>query len=160
MGTFLARWLFLRSPTTRHRQARHRKVRGLCFVSRYDYHHLYNTAAWKQARSAQLSAHPLCRMHLELGHTVPATVADHIKAHRGDLGLFLDRGNLQSLCKACHDGHKQAQEHNPGGVLRGAGLNGKPLDLAHPWHRPLPAPLGGGENSGGDQHPTDRKSVV
>ena len=48
-------------------------MRGLCFVSRSDYHHLYNTAAWKRARSAQLSAHPLCRMDLELGRTVPLT---------------------------------------------------------------------------------------
>ena len=74
-------------------------------------------------------------MHLELGQTVPATVADHIVAHRGDLEKFFDRGNLQSLCKPCHDGHKQAQEHNADGILRGAGLNGAPIDLAHPWHR-------------------------
>ena len=108
-----------------------------------DHHHLYNRASWRHAREAQLRVHPLCRMHLELGQTVQATVADHIVAHRGDLGKFFDRSNLQSLCKPCHDGHKQAQEHNAAGILRGAGLSGAPIDLAHPWHRRV----GGDEKS-------------
>ena len=123
---------------------------GLCFVSR-DHHHLYNTAAWRNARKAQLQAHPLCRMHLALGQTVEARVADHIRPHKGDLGLFLDRTNLQSLCKPCHDGHKQAQEHNADGVLRGAGLDGTPLDLAHPWHRPAVGE-GAGQKSAASAH--------
>ena len=101
-----------------------------------EYHHLYNKAAWRKARSAQLSAHPLCRMCAELGHVVVATIADHIVPHKGDIAKFLDRINLQSLCKRCHDSHKHAQEHNADGILRGAGVTGAPLDLAHPWHRP------------------------
>ncbi|MEY5099146.1 MAG: hypothetical protein RJA36_1865, partial [Pseudomonadota bacterium] len=80
-------------------------------------------------------------MHLQVGKTVLAGVVDHITAHRGDLSLFLDRDNLQSLCKPCHDGHKQAQEHNADGLLRGAGHDGRPLDRAHPWHA---RPAGGG----------------
>lgn len=32
-----------------------------------------------------------------------ATVLDHIKPHRGDVQLFWDRRNWQSLCKRCHD---------------------------------------------------------
>ena len=123
-----------------------------------EYHHLYNTAAWRQTRAAQLRQHPLCRMHLELGQTVEASVVDHIVAHKGDVQRFVDWSNLQSLCKACHDGHKQAQEHSPGGILRGAGLDGRPLDLAHPWHQ---ARVGwGGEVSTSPAPKTDRKSVV
>jgi len=129
-------------------------VSGLCFVSR-EHHHLYNTAAWRKARAAQLSAHPLCRMHLEQGQTVVASVADHIRAHRGNLDLFFDRKNLQSLCKTCHDSHKQAQDRNADGVLRGAGLDGRPLDLAHPWHRPVD-PQGAGEKSGAAEAQTSR----
>jgi len=98
-------------------------------------HRLYCTAAWRRLREAQLRAHPLCRMHQELGQTVMASVVDHQVPHRGDADLFLDAANLQSLCKQCHDAHKQAQEHNRDGVLRGAGLTGQPLDLAHPWHQ-------------------------
>jgi 5-methylcytosine-specific restriction endonuclease McrA len=37
-------------------------------------------------------------------------VADHIMPHRGDERLFWDEANLQCLCKACHDGVKQAAE--------------------------------------------------
>lgn len=76
-------------------------------------------------------------MHDAIGQLVPASVADHIKPHRGDRGLFFDPANLQSLCKSCHDSHKQAQEHNADGILRGAGHDGKPLDLDHPFHRPV-----------------------
>lgn len=94
-------------------------------------------------------------MHLALGQTVVASVADHIQPHRGDMALFLSEANLQSLCKPCHDGHKQAQEHTADGVLRGAGLDGTPLDLAHPWHRPVEQGRGG-QMSGGDQPQTGR----
>lgn len=41
-------------------------------------------------------------------------VTDHIKPHRGDRVLFLDRANLQCLCKQCHDGRKQAEERAAG----------------------------------------------
>lgn len=37
-------------------------------------------------------------------------VADHRLPHRGDPALFWDEGNLQCLCKACHDRDKQAAE--------------------------------------------------
>lgn len=99
-------------------------------------------------RARQLEAEPLCRMHEALKQLVQATVADHIKAHRGDEELFFDPENLQSLCKPCHDAHKQAQEHNANGILRGAGHDGRPLDLAHPWHQPMSTQgAGGGEKS-------------
>lgn len=114
--------------------ARHRKVSGLSFVSR-EHHHLYNRQAWRKLRARQLLAEPLCRMHMQIGQVVAAGVVDHVKPHKGDLDLFLDERNLQSLCKPCHDSHKQAQEHNTDGLLRGAGHDGRPLDLAHPWHQ-------------------------
>ena len=97
--------------------------------------HLYNSARWKRLRVRQLQAEPLCRMCAQLKKLVEATVVDHVKAHRGDEELFFDESNLQSLCKPCHDAHKQAQEHSANGILRGAGHDGRPLDLAHPWHQ-------------------------
>ena len=102
-------------------------------MANHQYNHLYNSRAWRKRRAAQLVEHPLCRMHADLGQVVPATVADHVIAHRGDLDLF-HHGELQSLCATCHSAHKQAQEHSADGLLRGAGLDGRPLDRAHPWH--------------------------
>lgn len=107
------------------------------------YHHLYCTAAWRRVRAGQLRRSPFCRMHEALGRTVVGTVVDHVRPHEGNLELFLAEDNLQTLCKPCHDSHKQAQEHNANGLLRGVGHNGRPLDLAHPWHR---APQGGDQN--------------
>jgi len=37
-------------------------------------------------------------------------VADHREPHRGDEALFWDIDNLQTLCKPCHDRHKQRAE--------------------------------------------------
>lgn len=108
------------------------------------HHHLYGHQ-WRKARAVHLSAHPLCRMHEQLGQTVAASVVDHIAPHRGDQALFWDRENWQSLCKQCHDAHKQAQEAS--GLLRGAGLDGRPLDLAHPWHARPTGGAGGGQKS-------------
>jgi 5-methylcytosine-specific restriction endonuclease McrA len=39
----------------------------------------------------------------------PATVADHVTPHRDDHGAFWF-GELQSLCKSCHDVKKQRIE--------------------------------------------------
>ncbi|SPA17227.1 Putative phage holin (fragment) [Cupriavidus taiwanensis] len=61
-----------------------------------------------------------------------ATVVDHVRPHRGDRRLFLDRTNLQSLCKLCHDSVKQRMEH---GQMVGCSLDGMPLDPRHHWNR-------------------------
>lgn len=94
---------------------------------------LYDRVEWKRLRLEQLRAAPFCAFCNAQGHLVPATVVDHRIPHRGDEALFFDRGNLQSLCKRCHDGAKQALEKS--GTLRGGDSNGIPLDPAHPWHR-------------------------
>lgn len=93
--------------------------------------HLYSTRHWKLIRGRQLALEPLCAYCRELGHVEPATVVDHIEPHRGDPALFYDVSNLQSLCKACHDGAKQQQEKS--GYLRGSNVQGLPLDTNHHW---------------------------
>ena len=92
---------------------------------------LYDSAAWKRRRLAQLQAHPLCAYCLALGRTVAATVADHVKPHRGNLEAFY-HGDLQSLCATCHSGAKQAEEKGSG--LRGGDVLGVPLDPRHHWN--------------------------
>lgn len=58
---------------------------------------------WRKARERYLKAHPLCIRCKEQGRLVKATVVDHIKPHRGDIGLFWDESNWQPMCKCCHD---------------------------------------------------------
>ena len=57
---------------------------------------------WQKARAGYLRAHPLC-IHCEReGRTVAANEVDHIVPHKGDMVLFWDNSNWQSLCKPCH----------------------------------------------------------
>jgi 5-methylcytosine-specific restriction endonuclease McrA len=97
------------------------------------YKHLYNTKRWQRMRYYQLSLHPLCVYCARLAKVTAASIADHIKPHRGDEDLFFDPANLQSLCKLCHDGAKQQLEKS--GQLRGCDVNGVPLDATHHWNR-------------------------
>ena len=60
-------------------------------------------ARWQRARLAHLTQEPLCRACLTTGHTTAATVVDHIRPHRGDLDLFWNAANWQSLCARCHN---------------------------------------------------------
>lgn len=100
---------------------------------RYQNQRLYKTASWRRIRSAQLARQPLCVMCARQGTVRAATVADHIKPHRGSSALFFDAGNLQSLCKAHHDSAKQSDEAR--GYSSEVGLDGWPIDDAHPANR-------------------------
>ena len=61
---------------------------------------------WDQERAAFLEVNPTCRRC-----STPATVVHHVRPHRGDMRLFWDRSNWQSLCVTCHSRHKQALEY-------------------------------------------------
>ena len=73
----------------------------------------YKLARWKKLR-LRIFARDLftCQMpgcgRIE-GDT-SQLVADHRRPHRGDEALFWDEGNIQTLCKPCHDGAKQREE--------------------------------------------------
>jgi len=56
-------------------------------------------------------------------------VADHIHPHHGDVNQFWC-GELQSLCRPCHDGRKRFAENR--GFDSGVGADGMPLDPRHP----------------------------
>ena len=70
---------------------------------------------WQKARDAWLREHPLCVMCERDGAVTAAVVVDHIIAHKGDVALFWDRGNWQSLCKRHHDREKHSVERGRGG---------------------------------------------
>lgn len=85
--------------------------------------HLYGRK-WERERLRHLSLNPLCVHCLKLKRIEAATVVDHIKPHKGDVKLFRDRNNLQSLCKHCHDSWKQRVENG----LVEVDLEGYPVD--------------------------------
>lgn len=62
-----------------------------------------------------------------------AQVVDHKKAHRGNMTLFRDPSNLQSLCATHHSGSKQKEDIH--GYNTAVGLDGWPLDPRHPVNR-------------------------
>jgi len=92
----------------------------------------YNKEVWRRRSRRQRREYPLCQMCLALGRVVPATVADHVKPHRGDWNEFLC-GPLQSLCFNCHNSKKRADEDR--GYSRELAPDGWPLDPNHPANR-------------------------
>lgn len=64
---------------------------------------------WQQARKAYLTKHPLCVECERQGLVVAATDLDHVVPHKGDMGVFWDSSNWQSLCHPCHS-RKTASE--------------------------------------------------
>ena len=72
---------------------------------------LYNTKEWQRLRWSVLQdALFTCAMCGQAEANTAKLVCDHKLPHRGDPGLFWDRGNLQCLCKGCHDSRKQSME--------------------------------------------------
>ena len=70
----------------------------------------YAMPIWKKRlRPGQLARQPVCEMCAAHSIITAASVVDHVKPHRGNWDLFVDAGNLQSLCPSCHS-RKTAQE--------------------------------------------------
>jgi 5-methylcytosine-specific restriction endonuclease McrA len=93
---------------------------------------LYGTARWQRLRAHQLQQHPLCRFCLDKGIVTPATVADHVEPHDGDVTRFYT-GALMSLCAHCHNSRKKFMEIN--GYAPDISLSGWPSDPLHPSNR-------------------------
>lgn len=88
----------------------------------------YSLKAWQTRRAHQLAKQPLCERHLAQGMVVAATVANHKTPHRGDWNLFIT-GELESVCKPCHDGPVQSEER--GTPRQATGLDGWPITSTH-----------------------------
>ena len=93
---------------------------------------LYDLRRWRRASRQFLMANPYCAMCQAAGRVTLATLTDHVQPHRGDLELFWDAENLQSLCAPCHSGAKQEIEKS--GTIRGCDADGRPLDPGHHWN--------------------------
>lgn len=119
------------------------------FEGRAEYRKLYKSTQWRKGRLAHLSVEPLCRLCKQTGilndgsktaggkHQVDVRrrflVVDHVVPHRGDLGLFWDRSNWQTLCPDHHDRAKQREEVR--GFSNRRGDDGWPIDPKHPANR-------------------------
>jgi 5-methylcytosine-specific restriction enzyme A len=84
------------------------------------------TRAWEKARAVFLRKHPFCEDHRKRGELIRGNVVDHRVPHRGDMRLFWDEDNWQTLCANCHNSHKQALDH---GYVRGCDADGWPLEF-------------------------------
>jgi 5-methylcytosine-specific restriction protein A len=91
------------------------------------------TNRWNIARTAYLRKHPLCVRCRQAGRISAASVVNHIKPHKGDMKLFWDSSNWESVCKTCHDSAIQKQERT--GIVVGSSLDGRPIDPNHHWNR-------------------------
>jgi hypothetical protein len=89
----------------------------------------YGLQRWRRKAKHQLRVEPLCRYCKELGRVRPAQVADHVVPVHGDWHRFW-LGELQSLCKQCHDKVKRIEEEQ--GYRPGCDVHGFPLDEKHP----------------------------
>ncbi len=85
----------------------------------------HNSVAWRKASAAWLQQYPFCVLCLARGQinersgsdrcdTQRTLVVDHITPHRGDMNLFWDQDNWQTLCRLCHDIDKQRHEQRGG----------------------------------------------
>jgi 5-methylcytosine-specific restriction enzyme A len=71
----------------------------------------YDTV-WERVRATVLRNHPLCAWHLAAeDRPVGAVLVDHVIAFASRPELRLDRSNLASLCRRCHD-RKAGLERN------------------------------------------------
>ena len=103
------------------------------------YRHLYSLKAWRGKGGVRnqvlIRDGYTCRMCKTLltGRKGQANApeVDHIIDHLGDLDLFLDIDNLQSLCAfPCHAKHKQVADRR--GYSTTIGPDGWPIDENHP----------------------------
>jgi 5-methylcytosine-specific restriction protein A len=92
---------------------------------------LYDTQRWRRERKIYLARQPFCVMCLKHGMKVFGTIVDHIVPHRGDVELFFDVNNRQTLCAKHHSGAKQRHEKS----IPGFDINGFPIDPNHPWNK-------------------------
>lgn len=89
------------------------------------------THLWDKAAAAFKHQHPLCAMCEQRGRITPAFAVDHIIPHRGDMTLFWDRSNWQSLCREHHNSDKQRVER--GGMVRQEiAADGWPVEQGRP----------------------------
>ncbi len=97
-----------------HRRETFRVQKQSVTIDYKERNRFYQRKVWKDVRNAHAADEPLCRECLKLGKVVAMDVVDHITPFTSiNDPLALDDGNLQSLCKSCHD--SKTRRDRPGG---------------------------------------------
>ena len=68
-----------------------------------EWNYLYQKQRWRKASKLFRTNNPLCRYCERAGRVKAAAVVDHIEPHKGNLDLFWNEENWQSLCAKCHN---------------------------------------------------------
>jgi 5-methylcytosine-specific restriction enzyme A len=84
-----------RARCAAHEQKRDQE-RGTAAERGYD-------ARWRRYRVTYLAANPLCVVCQKEGRVTPATVVDHVQAHKGDPALMWDPANHRAVCAPHHN---------------------------------------------------------
>ena len=78
----------------------------------------YNSR-WQKQSKLYIHEQPLCVDCLKHNRVRPAKVVDHIVPHKGDMRLFWDRTNWQSLCFSCHSRKTACEDGGFGHRVKG-----------------------------------------
>lgn len=105
----------------------------------------YSTAAWQRLRQAKLSAQPMCEVCLLRGRSVLAEAVDHIKAIKSGGDPFPALDGLMSMCTTCHSvkTNRQDRAGGKGGLAKGCGVDGGPIDPGDGWYTTGPGAFAG-----------------
>jgi 5-methylcytosine-specific restriction protein A len=97
---------------------------------------VYNRRQWRdKLQPLKLQQQPFCEACKRAGRLRPSTVVHHIDpvTKGGSPYPTLDR--LMALCAQCHGTVEAAARTGREHVVKGAGLDGLPLDPTHPFYR-------------------------
>lgn len=103
-----------------HDPLKHVKKKIAAARGREEYRHdaigrMYHLPEWRDPvlglRARHIRKEPLCRECRAHGVNRRGDDVDHIIPHEGDMTLFLDEDNLQTLCRS-HHSIKTAKERN------------------------------------------------
>lgn len=120
----------------------------------------YGTSQWQALRKAKLQTEPLCEPCQHRGAITPANTVDHVRSMASGGAPFPPLDSLMSMCERCHNGKTNAID-KPGGsgvAFKGCGLDGLPVDRAHPFLDKGYTPSQDGEPTGRDRR--DHRAIT
>ena len=97
--------------------------------------HVYNSAAWQRLRRLKLNMTPYCEVCWRVQKMEPAVVVDHLVAISSGGPAYPGYDGLMSLCTRHHNEKTRQEQLKQPHVVKGCGLDGQPIDRAHPFYQ-------------------------